>query len=252
MPSPLLADFRVESLASSSEYRAATQLYTRVFGYTAVELGLNANLLAAASRNGGSAVGAFATSGELIGFAYGFAGTDRTGAHFHYSQAAVVDAAHQGFGVGRALKTAQREIARGWGQTHMRWTFDPLLTRNAHFNFVSLRAEGMHYERDYYARPGTDRLVVDWDLTRTADPFAVWRGRPAPAELAGRAGAVVDTEEGVRWVAVPRTGVDTVTSGVRAGLERALDGRRLVSCVAVDADTSAYLALPADHLGGHA
>ncbi len=79
-------------LTQYSEFREAAALYARVFAYTEQEYALNANLLTALARNGGSAVGAFADDGGLIGFAYGFAGCDASGTHFHYSQAAAVDA----------------------------------------------------------------------------------------------------------------------------------------------------------------
>ncbi|MGK3936747.1 hypothetical protein, partial [Enterococcus faecium] len=81
---------------------------------------LNSNLLSALSVNGGSAVGVRAGSadGPLVGFAYGFAGTDGQ-VSYHYSQAAVVDASVQGQGVGRLLKLRQAEVARGWGATRM-------------------------------------------------------------------------------------------------------------------------------------
>lgn len=75
-------------LTQYAEFREAAALYARVFAYTENEYALNANLLTALARNGGSAVGAFADDGTLIGFAYGFAGCDTAGASFHYSQAA--------------------------------------------------------------------------------------------------------------------------------------------------------------------
>jgi predicted GNAT superfamily acetyltransferase len=63
----------------------------------------------------------------------------------------------------------------------MRWAFDPARTHNAHFNLDILGATGRWFERDFYGvedigrDPGmrTDRLIVEWDLLRTA-------GAPAP------------------------------------------------------------------------
>lgn len=98
--------FDCRQLTAYSEFREAAALYTKVFEYTDRDYSLNPNLLSALARNGGSAVGAFTPSGALIGFAYGFAGRDVQGADFHYSQAAAVDPAHQGRGVGHALKYA--------------------------------------------------------------------------------------------------------------------------------------------------
>ncbi|WP_136025765.1 MULTISPECIES: GNAT family N-acetyltransferase [unclassified Microbacterium] len=236
-------------LTQYSEFREAAALYARVFAYTEQEYALNANLLTALARNGGSAVGAFADDGGLIGFAYGFAGCDASGTHFHYSQAAAVDAAQQGRGVGQALKLAQRDVALRWGQQSMRWTFDPLLARNAHFNLSSLGAVGIAFERDYYARPDTDRLVVSWDLTATAPaPRAPRSGVPAGLgrEDWGRVVHVGDAD----WIAIPAR-ADELAPGERPALRRQLEsamtevlrrGDVLVAASRVDEHTAVYRA----------
>lgn len=236
-------------LTQYAEFREAAALYARVFAYTEQEYALNANLLTALARNGGSAIGAFADDGGLIGFAYGFAGCDANGAHFHYSQAAAVDAAQQGRGVGQALKLAQRDVARRWGQQSMRWTFDPLLSRNAHFNLSSLGAVGIAFERDYYARPDTDRLVVSWDLVETGCPAP--RSDPPSAPPLGKDdwGRIVHTDDG-SWIAIParqeELGHDE-RSALRRELERAMTevfrrGEVLVAASRIDEHTAVYRA----------
>lgn len=237
-------------LTQYAEFREAAALYARVFAYADGEYALNANLLTALARNGGSAVGAFADDGALIGFAYGFAGCDDRAELFHYSQAAAVDAAHQGRGVGRALKLAQRDVALRWGQSTMRWTFDPLLSRNAHFNLSALGAVGIAFERDYYARPDTDRLVVAWDLA--VGP--VRRATPSPPPLGPRDwGTTVETDDG-RWIAIPAN-PDTLApedrARLRGGLERAMGeafarGDVLTAASRIDEDTAVYRATPGE------
>ncbi|MEU0410432.1 chorismate synthase [Streptomyces griseorubiginosus] len=75
-------------------------------------------------------------------------------------------------GRGEAVKQAQRAWALGLGARTMRWTFDPLIGRNARFNLVKLGATGTEYLVDFYG-PMTDgvnggdesdRLTVTWDL----------------------------------------------------------------------------------------
>ena len=82
----------------------------------------------------------------------------------------VLAAAERGLGV--PLKEAQRAWAVELGARTMRWTFDPLVGRNARFNFVKLGAEGTEYLVDFYGPMAdgvndgdeTDRLAVSWDL----------------------------------------------------------------------------------------
>jgi predicted GNAT superfamily acetyltransferase len=158
------SDYRVVPLETAELRRQAAELYRAVFGYRDPAYGVNPRLLAGIAANGGSVVGALDRDDRLVGFAYGFLGTDgnRT---YHYSQAAVVAPGLQGKGLGRRLKLAQREVALTWGTTAMRWAYDPLLTRNAHFNLDVLGARGIAFEPDLYNEADTDRIVVEWDLT---------------------------------------------------------------------------------------
>ena len=58
------------------------------------------------------------------------------------------------------------------GVREMTWTFDPLQSRNAHFNFSKLGVVSDTYKVDFYGpetssmlhRNGTDRLWVRWML----------------------------------------------------------------------------------------
>ncbi|MFE0327468.1 chorismate synthase [Streptomyces sp. NPDC003753] len=76
-------------------------------------------------------------------------------------------------GVGYAVKQAQRSWLLERGARTLRWTFDPLVGRNARFNLVKLGATGTEYLVDFYGRMAdgvnegdeSDRLTVTWDLT---------------------------------------------------------------------------------------
>ncbi|MFT8638255.1 MAG: GNAT family N-acetyltransferase [Pseudoclavibacter sp.] len=240
------------SLETAAEYAAADELYRRVFKYDSMSFSLNANLLAAIVRNGGSAVGA-KDGDRLIGFAYGFPGTD--GANFyHYSQAAVVDDAYQGLGIGHRLKEAQRQVALGVGTTHMRWSFNPMYSRNGHFNFNTLRAVGVAFVPDYYGRPDSDRLIADWILDGSSDPYAQVRTvLPEVAAGPGDWGRAVMCGE-VAYVAIPGTVVagephpelEDVRLRVRAALQEVFAaGRVIVSCRRIDGETSVLAAVKA-------
>lgn len=178
-PDVIGSDYRIVTLHTADHRRRAAELYRSVFGYDHPAYGVNPRLLAGIAANGGSVVGALDPDDRLVGFAYGFLGTDgdRT---YHYSQAAVVAPGLQSKGLGRRLKLAQREVALGWGTTAMRWAYDPMLTRNAHFNLDVLDARGIAFEPDLYDEPDTDRIVVEWDLTK--DPARRRLPEDLPAE----------------------------------------------------------------------
>jgi predicted GNAT superfamily acetyltransferase len=74
--------------------------------------------------------------------------------------------------LGYLLKLAQREAALQRGIERITWTFDPLQSRNAYFNFNKLGVIADRYYVDYYGvtssflhRFGTDRLWVTWLLS---------------------------------------------------------------------------------------
>jgi predicted GNAT superfamily acetyltransferase len=94
-------------------------------------------MLRALAESGNVPYGAFAER-DLIGYVLGWAGVDPAeGLHTHsHMLAAVPDRRHRG--VGYALKLAQRAQALDQGIRFVRWTFDPLVARNAYFNLQKL------------------------------------------------------------------------------------------------------------------
>ena len=77
-------------------------------------------------------------------------------------------------GLGLRLKLAQREHALRMGIELIEWTYDPLQTLNAHFNFARLGIVVENYEENIYGESRsplhrgtpTDRFVAEWRLTR--------------------------------------------------------------------------------------
>jgi predicted GNAT superfamily acetyltransferase len=235
-------------LATTAERLAAVRLYRTVFGLPDDDPAFTPKLLGALQRTGGSAVGAFDEDGHLLGFTYGFAGLDG-GAPYHYSQTAAIDPRAQGRGVGRQLKRAQARVARSTGVRTMRWAYDPLQARNAHFNLDVLGAAGRWFHRDYYDmqdRNGrTDRVIVEWALDEPA-PGAV---PPLPRTVPdwGRCHA----DGAVSWLAIPAEGDELrrmeparaveLRDRVADELTRLLGGgSALLSCRRVDARTALY------------
>src|SRR5580658_11376958 len=108
---------------------------------------------------------------KLVGFAFGFLGREHGLTTIHSHMLAVLDA-YRHLDLGARLKQAQRERAMAMGIHEMTWTFDPLQSRNAHFNFSKLGVVSDTYTVDFYGpatssmlhRNGTDRLWVRWML----------------------------------------------------------------------------------------
>jgi predicted GNAT superfamily acetyltransferase len=104
---------------------------------------------------------------------------------------------HAGF----ALKQHQRAWALARGVNYVEWTFDPLVARNALFNFAKLGAGAADYYVNFYgemddainAGDETDRMLIRWDL----------RSPKAAAAAAGKRHTVAPDTAGVTWVPIP-------------------------------------------------
>ncbi len=124
---------------------------------------------------GGFTLGAFA--GELlVGFVLSvpsFFGNER----FFYSHMAAVKEGFQGSGIGAQLKWAQREESLKLGVKYIKWTFQPVQSRNAFFNLEKLGVTIKHYEPNFYGTDystsgdqskniglDSDRLFAEWHL----------------------------------------------------------------------------------------
>ena len=140
-------------------------------------------VLTALAHSGNVPLGAY-DGDRLVGFVLGWAGVDEGGLHVHsHMLAALPERRHRG--VGYALKLGQRAQALDQDIHVARWTFDPLVARNAWFNLGKLGAVADRFGRAFYGEMSdeinrgdrTDRLVVRWDLDPAPAPTA------APEEL---------------------------------------------------------------------
>jgi predicted GNAT superfamily acetyltransferase len=130
-------------------------------------------------RHGGLVVGAFHVdeygAEEIVGFVFGFPALEHDLPEpilsFCSHMLAVIPA-HRGKGLSFRLKRAQWQMVRHQEIGHITWTYDPLLSRNAHLNISRLGAVCNRYLRNYYGemRDGlnlgleSDRFEVDWWL----------------------------------------------------------------------------------------
>jgi predicted GNAT superfamily acetyltransferase len=145
--------------------------------------------LAVATRAIGSIwLGAF-HGDELVGFAFAVPALEEGGVGFH-SHTVGVRSSYRSAGVGYQLKLAQRKKALSVGIKKMTWTFDPLRSHNAHFNFCKLGVISDSYRIDFYGPQtsstlhsnSTDRLWVTWHMN-DARVEARLRGKDVRAEV---------------------------------------------------------------------
>lgn len=159
----------IRDIETISEIRHVELLEKEVWGCEDLDI-VPLTLLAAARESGGILIGAFDGS-SLVGFAFGFVGQER-GDIVHHSHMLGVKPSHRSFNLGYDLKLAQRDRALQQGITRMTWTFDPLQSLNAYFNFRKLGVLSDNYKIDFYGettssplhQTGTDRLWVTWLL----------------------------------------------------------------------------------------
>jgi predicted GNAT superfamily acetyltransferase len=108
--------------------------------------------------------------GDLVGFVLGFPGLDG-GLHMHSHMLGVLSE-WQSRGVGYALKLGQRAACLDQGIEEVRWTYDPLVTRNAWFNLMKLGVVATRLLRGFYGQMDdeinrgdrSDRFEVLWHL----------------------------------------------------------------------------------------
>jgi predicted GNAT superfamily acetyltransferase len=157
-------------LESVDEIKALEDLQIKVWGDDERDI-VPLNQFAAARHVGGTLIGAF-DGNKLAGFVYGFYG-HVGGRIVHHSHMLGVSPDYRHHNLGFRLKAEQRERVLADGLTdRMTWTFDPLQSLNAHFNFAKLGVVSDTYKINVYGeegasflhRNGTDRLFVTWLL----------------------------------------------------------------------------------------
>jgi len=162
-------------LESPVEMEAIEDLERQIWPGSETDV-IPSHLLLAAVHGGGLVIGAYDDTQNpyhLIGFVFGFPGLYLTpdGPRIkHCSHQLGVLPEYRNFGIGYRLKRAQWQMVRHLGIDRITWTFDPLLSRNAHLNIAKLGTVCNTYLRDFYGQMRdemnqglpSDRFEVDW------------------------------------------------------------------------------------------
>jgi predicted GNAT superfamily acetyltransferase len=184
----------VREVNTVEEYDACIDLQRAAFGLPDLEISPRRHLIVSRMA-GGWTLGAFAER-KLIGFVHHLAAV-KGSEIFGYSHMMAVDPAYQNHGVGAQLKWAQRERALAEGRSFIKWTFEPMRARNAHFNLNRLGAVIREYAVNFYGIDyntsptekaagvegfDSDRLFADWELNSPRVEALAQRAEYSPGE----------------------------------------------------------------------
>jgi predicted GNAT superfamily acetyltransferase len=248
-------------------------------------------MLLAVTHNGGLAIGAYERDSDEsddtalepsaygepppgakpVGFVFGFPGlyfTPDGPRPKHCSHMLGVLPGYRNRGLGFLLKRAQWQMVRRQGLDRITWTFDPLMSPNAHLNITRLGAVCSTYLRDAYGdmRDGlnaglpSDRFQVDWWIntarvnrrlsSRARQPLDLGHFISAGTELLNppaMAGSLLRPGDHIRWEVI-EGGIDAAGKDA-AGVDTAGVNAASVDAIQESAANEARLALveiPAD------
>lgn len=189
----------IRECVTINELDSCVHLQRDVFGLPDLEISPRRHLVVS-RQAGGWTLGAF-VDGRLVGFVHHMAGVRNGNEIFGYSHMMAVDRDYQNHGVGARLKWAQRQKAMEEGRVFIKWTWDPMQARNAHFNLNRLGVTVTSYSVNFYGtdygsnaplpgadHPGidSDRLFANWDLSSTRVQALADGSEPNPLPPATR------------------------------------------------------------------
>ena len=171
----------VRECVTFDEFDACMKLQREAFSLPEVEVSPRRHFIVTRAT-GGFTLGAF-RGRALVGFVHQLvgvrSGNNREREIIGYSHMMAVSPDEQNSGIGARLKWAQRERSLKEGIQFIRWTWDPMQARNAHFNLNRLGVVVRSYAPNFYGtdyndhdhQPSeetigidSDRLVAEWNL----------------------------------------------------------------------------------------
>ena len=196
-------------------------------------------LLRAFQASGNLLQGAF-RDGQMVGFSLGFFGRDDDGSfHLHSHMVAVLPEL-RAEGIGFELKMEQRSACLAAGVLRIRWTFDPLISRNAYFNLSKLGAVADRFDTEFYGSmeddlnsgDRSDRLWARWDLDRAVPEPSAVEGAAVVLDRGDQERPVEgEAPRGSALVRIPREYASLRERDPELAMEwRAATARALVAC----------------------
>jgi predicted GNAT superfamily acetyltransferase len=190
-----MEEIAIRECVTIDELDRCVRLQRDVFGLPDLEISPRRHLIVSREA-GGWTLAAFATRtrDHLIGFVHHLVAI-REAEVIGYSHMMAVHKDYQNLGLGARLKWAQRERALAEGRRFIKWTWEPMQARNAHFNLNRLGVVVRTYAENFYGTdyvtdpeqqtpvaPGlpSDRLFAGWELSSARVVELARGGAPAP------------------------------------------------------------------------
>lgn len=207
-----MTELLIRRLRTPEEFRGAEEVQRKAWGMRE-EHPVPASMQRALQDNGGLILGAFHDI-HLVGFNLAFVGWDNQEL-FYWSHMNAVLPEYQNHQLGFRLKAAQRDEVMRLGLSKIRWTFDPLVSKNAHLSVRRLGARPDKYMHHYYGAMDTaqtegiptDRLRATWELGSDRVKERMAGNKPAPEDdtlRAQKGQALLSTEVGDSGLRVPK------------------------------------------------
>lgn len=179
----------IRELTKLEEFSRCVELQKIIWGFDDPYDLVPVPLLLVSQRNDGIVLGAFHDD-VMIGFVYSLPGTHK-GVRLQWSHMLGLLEEHRNSDIGYRLKIAQYEMAQRLGYELIEWTYDPLESRNAHFNLKKLGCLAFEYEVNIYGETSsplhkgmpTDRLIAHWAIPPFKKELPEWNTLPEPPAL---------------------------------------------------------------------
>ena len=239
----------IRECTTIEEFDGCVYLQREAFGLPDLELSPRRHLIVS-RQAGGWTLGAFAGD-RMVGFVHHLAAV-RGNEIFGYSHVMAVAKDYQNKGVGARLKWAQRARAMSDGRKFIKWTWDPMLARNAHFNLNRLGVTVDTYVDNFYGidydvdrglntqpRLPSDRLFATWNLG-SARVSALESGASVPVDATPAATIAIPAE----WNSFVKQGPERARdeqARVRAEFKRAFEQRLICAGFERGDEQSRYL-----------
>lgn len=201
-------NIEIRECITLAELSDCVQLQRDVFALPEIEISPVRHLIVTKNA-GGFSLGAYLEE-KLIGFVLSVPAF-LYGEKAYYSHMTAVLQEFQSYGIGTKLKWAQRERALADSVKFIKWTYQPVLARNAFFNLEKLGVIIKHYEPNFYGTDYSTSHEQEGKLGLDSDRiFAEWHLESPKVKALAKGEKYVETAEAKLTIEIPNNWSDLV------------------------------------------